>query len=949
MNINLLKRNILKFDIVSFDIFDTLLIRPYIKPTDLFLHMEKALNYPGFADERKDAERRARIRHSDLEDITFDMIYDEIDDEFKGMKQKEMDWEEMVLRANPEMKQVYDYAKAQGKKIVIASDMYLPTKFIAKVLKKNGYDAWDDLYVSSLSGKRKITGNLYRLVIEKYGAPDDILHIGDNKVSDYDEAKKLGMNVALYKQVINQYLDYNKAACKYVAEVASLGSSIILGTLAQHWQAKRCSGESSNYWQELGYNYCGPLAYAYARFIEKKAEQEDLNRLLFIARDGYILQKVFNTFNKTIKNEYIYAPRIVSMKCIGEYKNLADFTAEAILRDFAEQDEEIKFDVERVKDRTVNDWKKLFEKHRSKIKEIASHHMDDYKKYLSRLVKKNDRVACVDTSAAYWSAQRLIEKALTRKIFGLYFVVYYADGEIAKQEQFQTFSQEYLPLSKHVRTNINLFTKNWFFIEFLLSSPENAIHNVLPDGTIEYKQAKDEFEKNRAELYGEILKGALNFADDINSRFSCNPFFEYSDIIKHINAFMGNPSKEDIKAFQKVNFKWYPTNNDKDIPLFSQRIRLRDYIFHPFKVKRLLYSLMWKTKFQIFYLRKYFFYEIKSQSMHIKKLFGITIWAKKEFQNTQEKIKFFGLIREVKTPTLRKVYLCGIQVIHKERFCLEALQDYMSRIKMEIINSVIVRTQRALTVAALHQKTFGEFRNKHKGKSVVLIGAGPTVRFFKPLSKAIYVGINRVFLLDNIKFKYLFSIDKHGLDLGQENYQEGFFKYDCIKFIGDQNMGPEYQIPQSLGNGDSNVRRYKTTSNFSPANFALDIDTCALKNSASTSIQAMQFILFTNPKRVYVVGIDCTNSLKQHFVGGAYDNSLRNENVVENDRQHIQAWKDLKVFVNTYYPETEIIVVNPVGLRGIFRDAYTQEYLDKHPEIDQDGIEIIDEKGVQND
>ena len=187
------------------------------------------------------------------------------------------------------------------------------------------------------------------------------------------------------------------------------------------------------------------------------------------------------------------------------------------------------------------------------------------------------------------------------------------------------------------------------------------------------------------------------------------------------------------------------------------------------------------------------------------------------------------------------------------------------------------------------------------------------------------------------------------MDLGQENYQEGFFKYDCIKFIGDQNMGPEYQIPQSLGNGDSNVRRYKTSSNFSPANFALDIDTCALKNSASTSIQAMQFILFTNPKRVYVVGIDCTNSLKQHFVGGAYDNSLRNENVVENDRQHIQAWKDLKVFVNTYYPETEIIVVNPVGLRGIFRDVYTHEYLDKHPEIDQDGIEIIDEKGVQND
>ena len=211
MNINLLKRNILKFDIVSFDIFDTLLIRPYIKPTDLFLHMEKALNYPGFADERKDAERRARIRHSDLEDITFDMIYDEIDDEFKGMKQKEMDWEEMVLRANPEMKQVYDYAKAQGKKIVIASDMYLPTKFIAKVLKKNGYDAWDKLYVSGDFGKTKGHGSLwFEMQRDLNVKSKHILHIGDNKYSDYKKPKKFGIKTVRYISIFNQFININK-------------------------------------------------------------------------------------------------------------------------------------------------------------------------------------------------------------------------------------------------------------------------------------------------------------------------------------------------------------------------------------------------------------------------------------------------------------------------------------------------------------------------------------------------------------------------------------------------------------------------------------------------------------------------------------------------------------------------------------------------------------------
>ncbi|MCI7411744.1 MAG: hypothetical protein MSS67_08630 [Helicobacter bilis] len=35
-------------EIISFDIFDTLLLRPYIRPTDLFLHLEYLYNRPNF-------------------------------------------------------------------------------------------------------------------------------------------------------------------------------------------------------------------------------------------------------------------------------------------------------------------------------------------------------------------------------------------------------------------------------------------------------------------------------------------------------------------------------------------------------------------------------------------------------------------------------------------------------------------------------------------------------------------------------------------------------------------------------------------------------------------------------------------------------------------------------------------------------------------------------------
>ena len=72
--------------------------------------MEKVYKAPFYCYLRQEAEQNARMNHKNLEDITLDMIYEEIDDAFKSLKQKELDWEAMVLRSNPELMEVYNYA-----------------------------------------------------------------------------------------------------------------------------------------------------------------------------------------------------------------------------------------------------------------------------------------------------------------------------------------------------------------------------------------------------------------------------------------------------------------------------------------------------------------------------------------------------------------------------------------------------------------------------------------------------------------------------------------------------------------------------------------------------------------------------------------------------------------------------------------------------------------------
>ena len=46
-----------KASVISFDIFDTLLVRPYMRPSDMFFHLEKVYNCPGFSEQRVQAEQ----------------------------------------------------------------------------------------------------------------------------------------------------------------------------------------------------------------------------------------------------------------------------------------------------------------------------------------------------------------------------------------------------------------------------------------------------------------------------------------------------------------------------------------------------------------------------------------------------------------------------------------------------------------------------------------------------------------------------------------------------------------------------------------------------------------------------------------------------------------------------------------------------------------------------
>lgn len=588
-----IKKDIDKAKLVSFDIFDTLLLRPYIHPTDLFLHIEKIENKPFFCQLRQDAEREARNKRSDVEDITLDEIYDEIDDNFKSLKQVELNFEDMVLTQNPELKEVYDYALEKNKKIIITSDMYLSTDFLSNILKKNGFTKFEKIYVSADIGKTKHTGNLYHHIITDMNIsnPKDILHIGDNKHSDYKKAKQTKINAILYKQVSKQFLSENLRVSKFLKQNnRKLGASILTAFLAIRWQNRRCGViDKDTYWKNLGYEYAGPVAYGYSRFVEKEAIKNNLSTLLFVARDGYTLQKVFNTFSSNIKNLYVYAPRFLNLICRLDYNRNDIKQSFAIIDYYSNQNNKIKDAYTKLSSHNEKNNHHFIQNNISLFSSLVDKTSDNYKKYLSNLIKDSGDVGVVDTITGEFSSQKLLQYSLKNHTHGLYW------GILRSKLQNNFEYSSFVSNDAEIPNGRDVFTANWNFIEFLITSPEYPIKNITADGYPVYDSNPTKAEIKRAELYPDISKSAILFANDIKSKFlGYDIYLEGKVLIDWVNTFIDNPIHEDIRYMSEINFGIDSAHRDY-IPLFVEKVSFSNFIKNPFKILKRLRRNIWKT------------------------------------------------------------------------------------------------------------------------------------------------------------------------------------------------------------------------------------------------------------------------------------------------------------------------------------------------------------------
>lgn len=300
------------YDVISFDIFDTLILRPFSDPKDLFYIVGERLDVPDFRTLRIDAEKLARYEKrlvGQSTEICLDDIYAVLSRtcgiSAENGATAEANAELCLCRADPIMKRVWDTARKSNKRIIVTSDMYLPREVIEKLLTKNGFCGYSQLYLSNERGCGKCDGGLWKLI--RSNEKGTVVHIGDNPVSDVKNTKKYGMAAVHYPNVNERGKRYRPTDMSSL--IGSAYSGIVNGRLYT---------ENVSPAYEYGFKCGGILILGFCRFIRSRAKEFGTDKILFLARDGYIVKKVYDMLYPEDKTEYVYWSRAAASRLCAD-------------------------------------------------------------------------------------------------------------------------------------------------------------------------------------------------------------------------------------------------------------------------------------------------------------------------------------------------------------------------------------------------------------------------------------------------------------------------------------------------------------------------------------------------------------------------------------------------------------------------------------------------------
>lgn len=321
---------------------------------------------------------------------------------------------------------------------------------------------------------------------------------------------------------------------------------------------------------------------------------------------------------------------------------------------------------------------------------------------------------------------------------------------------------------------------------------------------------------------------------------------------------------------------------------------------------------------------------VEDDSVNPTELYGIPVVAIQYLPHFYQTANLFLAVGEelcknveesLQSKECRKIMKISENVFSELKELFEQIPlNFIADIGTETIRYQIEKVRRTVSwqpeVVKTNTESFANFKDINAGKNIVLLATGPTASKYKMMSDALHIGVNTTPVL-NIPLDYYFAHDNRAFKkLSLDKAISGCGGEAFIGRIAGRlaHLRSEININHRQW---TNVHSYFVNCPCMTEDLIRDICQHSLTDYYSIVFAAVQFALFTNPSRIYLVGCDISGKL-EHF------NETSNV-IVSHTKYFKLGFGLLKRFVEIYYPDVEMCSINPVGLRGLFEDYYTED------------------------
>lgn len=300
--------------LVIFDIFDTLLLRPLLLPEDIKILIAKRVGGSlgeSYATFRVAAERQARERQG--RDVGMAEIFAELSKlsgvpaaQIEFLRQTEESLERQAVQPRPQAVELLSMAVASGKRVVLASDMYLPEEVVRAMLRDHGISGWAALYLSNGCGLRKEDGKLYRHILEREQlSAAETMMVGDNERSDWQIPQELGMATGHILRPLEMARAVPRLAplVEKVMAVGEIHDRLALGLVLADQFAPVFFNQFDPASlfpvspRTIGKTILGPLVLSFVQWLGREAKKSGVEKLYFLAREGRFLQQAYDLWH----------------------------------------------------------------------------------------------------------------------------------------------------------------------------------------------------------------------------------------------------------------------------------------------------------------------------------------------------------------------------------------------------------------------------------------------------------------------------------------------------------------------------------------------------------------------------------------------------------------------------------------------------------------------------